>query len=61
MKRPLGPHPYFYLATGRRGQYIVGVHGAQLMPAPIPAGFAFDAHNFVDAFQTVHTDRIEVH
>lgn len=49
------------LATGRRSQYIIGVHSAQLMPAPIPAGFALDADNFVDTFQAVHTDRIEVH
>ena len=39
-----------YLATWGRGQYIVGVHGAQLVPAPVPAWLALDADDLVDAF-----------
>lgn len=50
-----------YLAAGRSGQYIVGVHGAQLVPAPVPARLALDADDLVDALQTVHTDGVQVH
>lgn len=40
----------FYLATRWSSQYIIRVHGAQLVPAPIPAWLALDANDLVDAF-----------
>lgn len=40
---------WVYLAAGRSGQYIVGVHGAQLVPAAVPARLALDADDLVDA------------
>lgn len=49
------------LTAGRGSQDVVGVHGAQLVPAAIPAGLALDADDLVNPFQAVHTHCIQMH
>lgn len=55
------PTPSSHLATRRSSQDVVGVHGAQLVPAPVPARLTLDADDLVDALETVHADGVEVH
>lgn len=38
------------LTAGRGSQDIIGVHGAQLVPAAIPPGLALDADDLVNPF-----------
>lgn len=49
------------LTARRGGQDVVGVHGAQLVPAAVPARLALDADDLVHAFQAVHAQRVQVH
>lgn len=49
------------LTAGRGSQDVVGVHGAQLVPAAIPAGLALDADDLVNPFEAVHTHCIQMH
>lgn len=49
------------LTTGRGSQDVIGVHGAQLVPAAIPSRLALDADDLVNSFQAVHTHRVQVH
>ena len=50
-----------HLTARRRRQDIVGIHGAQLVPAPVPPGLALDAHDLMDPLQTIHADGIQMH
>lgn len=49
------------LTAWRGGQDVIGVHGAQLVPAAVPPRLTFDADDLVNAFQAVHTHRVQVH
>lgn len=50
-----------HLTAWRGGQDVIGVHGAQLVPAAVPPRLTFDADDLVNAFQAVHTHRVQVH
>lgn len=49
------------LTAGRGRQDVVGVHGAQLVPAAVPPRLTLDADDLVNSFQAVHTHCIQVH
>lgn len=49
------------LTARRGGQDVVGVHGAQLVPAAVPPRLTLDADDLVNTFQAVHTHRVQVH
>lgn len=69
----LHPDPYVYhrlpavltvqagLTARRGGQDVVGVHGAQLVPAAVPPRLTLDADDLVNPFQAVHAHRVQVH
>lgn len=69
----LHPNPHVYhrlpavltvqagLTTGRGGQDVIGIHGAQLVPAAVPPRLTLDADDLVNPFQAIHAYRVQVH
>lgn len=49
------------LTAWRGGQDVVGIHGAQLVPAAVPPRLTLDADDLVNPLQAVHTHRVQVH
>lgn len=49
------------LTARRGGQDVVGIHGAQLVPAAVPPRLTLDADDLVNPFQAVHAHRVQVH
>lgn len=49
------------LTAWRGGQDVVGIHGAQLVPAAVPPRLTLDADDLVNPLQAVHAHRVQVH